>query len=134
MSSAYAGTSIFVTAAAVYLLPSAIALLWRRRSEHLILALNVLLGWTLIGWVAAFIWACSPKRDRRRLNKRRKAAPQPSFVAEPAPAHWDRAERDVYADWLERGGALDGAALNKVQDTTKASGGQDETDRSKLAA
>jgi len=44
-----------------YFLPSLIAGVQGKRSIGAIAALNVLLGWTLIGWVAAFIWALIPE-------------------------------------------------------------------------
>lgn len=47
---------LLVTAAlAVYFVPTAIG--WRKRNRDAILALNLLLGWTGIGWVIALIWA-----------------------------------------------------------------------------
>ena len=39
----------------VYLIPSFIAI--EKRNFWAIVALNVLLGWTMIGWVVALIWA-----------------------------------------------------------------------------
>jgi len=52
--------SVFITAImvlAVYLLPAIIANGLRRRNYDAILALNLLLGWTFIGWVVALVWA-----------------------------------------------------------------------------
>lgn len=40
-------------------LPSIIAFLRRHHSSVAILALNILLGWTGIGWIIAFIWSLS---------------------------------------------------------------------------
>jgi len=42
----------------IYLLPALVAICRGHRNALAILVLDVLLGWTLIGWVAAFIWAC----------------------------------------------------------------------------
>lgn len=39
----------------VYFLPSIIG--WNKRNADAIVALNVLLGWTFLGWVAALVWA-----------------------------------------------------------------------------
>ena len=45
----------FVT---LYLTPSIVAF-YRAKSSRFGLALfNLLAGWTVIGWLAAFIWAC----------------------------------------------------------------------------
>ena len=41
----------------LYFLPTIIA---RDKSDAgLIFAVNLLLGWTLVGWIVAFIWACA---------------------------------------------------------------------------
>ncbi len=44
-------------AACVYLLPSVVAASTRHRHVGAIIALNVLLGWTIVGWLIAFVWA-----------------------------------------------------------------------------
>ena len=41
----------------IYFLPAFIGYSRRHPSCHAILALNTLLGWTLLGWVAAIVWA-----------------------------------------------------------------------------
>ena len=43
--------------AAGYLLPALIAFLRSRKSKRAILLINVLIGWTVIGWAVAFAWA-----------------------------------------------------------------------------
>ena len=48
--------------AALYLLPSAVALARKHRQRVAIVALNVLTGWTMIGWIAALIWALTSER------------------------------------------------------------------------
>lgn len=51
--------------AAFYLLPLACAI-WRGHPQgYAIITLNVLLGWTVIGWLAALVWAF---RDPGRAN------------------------------------------------------------------
>jgi ABC-type sugar transport system permease subunit len=40
-----------------YFLPFAIALNRRRANTGAIFALNLFLGWSLIGWVVALVWA-----------------------------------------------------------------------------
>jgi hypothetical protein len=54
----------------LYFLPTFIAASNRRRQAWAIFALNMLLGWTLIGWVGAFVWAMIADRP----------APQPVVV------------------------------------------------------
>jgi Superinfection immunity protein len=41
----------------MYFLPSIIALARSKRDILAIILLNFLLGWTLIGWVVALVWA-----------------------------------------------------------------------------
>jgi hypothetical protein len=45
-----------------YFLPTIIALMRERHDKFSIFLLNFFLGWSLIGWVIALIWAC--KSDR----------------------------------------------------------------------
>lgn len=48
---------LIAVAIAVYLLPAIAAFDMRHHNAPAIAALNVLLGWTLIGWALAFVWA-----------------------------------------------------------------------------
>jgi len=43
----------------LYLLPSIVAAGRKHNNEGAIVALNLLLGWTVLGWIGAFIWACT---------------------------------------------------------------------------
>jgi len=43
---------------ALYLLPALIAVLRRHRQPLAIFLLNLVLGWTVLGWIAALVWAC----------------------------------------------------------------------------
>jgi len=42
----------------VYFLPSFVAGGRNKKNAGAILVLNLFLGWTLIGWVIALVWAC----------------------------------------------------------------------------
>jgi hypothetical protein len=52
---------------AVYWVPTVIAVV---RHHHRVVAIglvNLLLGWSIIGWVAALVWACTaPPREHHR--------------------------------------------------------------------
>lgn len=48
---------------AIYLLPTCVAMARGRRQATAIGVLNVLLGWTFLGWVVALVWACMRDRD-----------------------------------------------------------------------
>ena len=41
----------------LYFVPTLIAFRRRKRNAKAILALNLLLGWSFLGWVAALIWS-----------------------------------------------------------------------------
>lgn len=47
----------------IYMLPTIIAASKHKKNGSAILALNLFLGWTLIGWVVALIWAVSYERE-----------------------------------------------------------------------
>jgi len=50
---------VYVTAfVALYFVPSIIAFHRAKPARFRIAFLNLLTGWTVIGWLAAFIWAC----------------------------------------------------------------------------
>lgn len=46
---------LFFLGIALYLLPSILG--WNKSNAGAIIALNILLGWTFIGWVVALVWA-----------------------------------------------------------------------------
>ena len=48
--------------ALLYMLPTIIAAVQQRTNTGAIAALNVLLGWTFIGWVVALVWAMTKGR------------------------------------------------------------------------
>jgi hypothetical protein len=52
---------LFIAVIGLYLVPTALALHRTCRSIGWILAVNVLLGWTLFGWVIALGWAAGGK-------------------------------------------------------------------------
>jgi hypothetical protein len=54
---------IFLAGFFIYLLPTLLALTFRRRQMGAIFVLNLLLGWTVIGWAAAMVWAFVKERE-----------------------------------------------------------------------
>ena len=48
---------IIVGSAIVYFIPTMIGYDKHKRNAGAIFALNILLGWTFIGWVVALVWA-----------------------------------------------------------------------------
>jgi heme/copper-type cytochrome/quinol oxidase subunit 3 len=51
------GLIILLISGIIYFIPSIIANNRNHRQSTAIFLLNLLLGWTFIGWVAALIWA-----------------------------------------------------------------------------
>jgi predicted MFS family arabinose efflux permease len=49
----------------VYFAPALIALNRRHRKRKAIFVLNLLLGWTLIGWIAAIAWSYTDNIESR---------------------------------------------------------------------
>jgi hypothetical protein len=55
---------ILAVALAFYLLPTIIAVLRKHQHMPAIVAVNILLGWSFLGWVAALVWALTESRSR----------------------------------------------------------------------
>ena len=53
----------FVCLVCLYILPGLVASMREHRQMLAIWMLNILLGWTLLGWVAAMVWACTTSRE-----------------------------------------------------------------------
>jgi hypothetical protein len=55
-----------------YLMPTIIALMRDKRGAGGVALVNFFLGWTVIGWIVAFIWSCTGKtRADDRLEAKR---------------------------------------------------------------
>ena len=42
----------------LYFIPSVVSYSGKRKNSSAILILNIFLGWTILGWIVALIWAC----------------------------------------------------------------------------
>lgn len=49
--------AMFVAILLIYFIPAIIGA--QKKNAGAIFVLNLLLGWTLIGWVGALVWACT---------------------------------------------------------------------------
>jgi uncharacterized membrane protein len=58
------GTALLIVAIASYFLPTIIASNRGHQSTNAIAILNLLLGWTAIGWIFALVWACTHVHER----------------------------------------------------------------------
>ncbi|RFU44813.1 superinfection immunity protein [Paraburkholderia sp. DHOC27] len=67
----------------LYLIPSIEADARKSRDAQAITLVNVLLGWTVIGWIAAFMWARRPEVEKRmaRLVRRTQRAEARGTIA-----------------------------------------------------
>lgn len=52
-----------------YLLPTTIAIIRRRTNTTAIFVLNLFLGWTLIGWVVALVWAVATDAPKPTIQQ-----------------------------------------------------------------
>ena len=50
----------------VFLLPTIIAVFRHKKNITAILVLNLLGGWTVVGWIIALVWAFAPDRIERK--------------------------------------------------------------------
>ena len=64
--------------ALVYLVPSFVAVVRRRSDLGLIFGVNLLLGWTIVGWVLAMVWAVGARQTRALFRLPSSRMPCPS--------------------------------------------------------
>jgi len=67
------GIVVLFIAALLYLLPTLFAAARGNSNTLAIFALNLLLGWTVLGWVLALVWSLTavakpPRPDRRKMR------------------------------------------------------------------
>lgn len=72
---------ILLVMLAFYFLPSILA--WNKKDAAAIIAINIFLGWTFIGWIVALIWAITSGPAVTYVVVNQQAAPQ---TAPPAAA------------------------------------------------
>lgn len=53
----------WIALAAIYFIPAIVAHDRRHHNRYAIYALNLLLGWTVLGWIAALVWALTAVQD-----------------------------------------------------------------------
>ena len=63
----------YLAALLLYLAPAIIADMRKREDALAITVVNVLLGWTIVGWVAALVWARHPVSERRLTRAAKRA-------------------------------------------------------------
>lgn len=60
---------LILTAVVVYLIPSGIAISKKHNKTFMICFINILAGWTIIGWVTSFIWSLCGNNNANNENK-----------------------------------------------------------------
>jgi Superinfection immunity protein len=90
--------------AAIYLIPTWVALGRNHRKKFAIFMLNLLLGWTLLGWVGALVWACMPAPRWVPLGpgETPAAGAPPGMRAETASEARARMQQEIMANPLRR--------------------------------
>jgi hypothetical protein len=64
-----AGAGLLLMIGIGYFLPAIVASIRRHRNRLAIGILNLLLGWTLLGWIVAMVWACTSDVEPRSEAK-----------------------------------------------------------------
>jgi len=59
---------ILIMCIPLYFIPTFIAFIRKKPNTGVIFALNLLLGWTLIGWIGALVWASLNEKDNRQIT------------------------------------------------------------------
>lgn len=57
------GTILIIAALVAYSIPSILAIQDKKRNKTAIIALNMLAGWTFVGWIVALVWALTKEKD-----------------------------------------------------------------------
>jgi len=63
----------------IYFVPTVVAGTRKHPQGGAIFALNLLLGWTFLGWVAALVWACTataPAKPAAAVQEERRPCPE----------------------------------------------------------
>ena len=63
--------AFILTGIAMYFLPAIIAGVRKHQNTGAIVVINLLLGWTFLGWVACLIWSFVDPGDQRQKPKKR---------------------------------------------------------------
>lgn len=62
----FGGLLVFVLAIGGYFLPGILAHIRGHHQENAIVLLNLFLGWTILGWIIALVWAATAVRQDLR--------------------------------------------------------------------
>jgi hypothetical protein len=88
------GLLLLLIAVALYFLPTIVAAASSKRKTGAILVLNLFLGWTLLGWVLALVWAVADERSDAPTYQQPRYAPAPQPTSGPLPPGVGRSSID----------------------------------------
>jgi hypothetical protein len=77
--------TVLLIMALLYFVPSVIAFAANRRNVAGIVLVNLLLGWTFLGWVVALVWATIPDAEVLVLPGHLYAQESDAVAQEPTP-------------------------------------------------
>lgn len=80
------GTAISILLLVVYFLPTLIAGSRKRQNKEAIGILNLLLGWTILGWIVCLIWAITTPSERQQAVVNQPPPTQPQPISRPVAA------------------------------------------------
>ena len=75
--------------ALAYALPALLAAWWRQRRPERVARLNLLLGWTGIGWLALLLYVIGSRVRRTRSPGRRPTSRRPAAMLHPSARRGD---------------------------------------------
>ncbi len=84
------GPLVFVVAPVLYFLPTIEAALRKHGNLPALAALNLLLGWTVVGWVGALVWALA-RPGKVVTQAPEQPVAEPSWMSSPGKGSWRQA-------------------------------------------
>jgi hypothetical protein len=87
------GIVVVLMLVALYFMPTIVAAGRHKQNTGAILALNLFLGWTAIGWIVALVWALTQDRMPQIIQMQQNAYLPPGYdprytARQPPPAQW----------------------------------------------
>ena len=53
----------------LYFVPTMVALFRHAKHSAAIVVINLLLGWTVVGWLVAFVWSCTSEKGASNAER-----------------------------------------------------------------
>jgi hypothetical protein len=75
------GVLVLIILVACYFIPTVVAALRGKLGTGGVFFVNLLLGWTVVGWFVSFIWACSGRTESDAATEARRHADMMAMLA-----------------------------------------------------